>query len=257
MWAALWGAVAGACIGSFVSTWVLRWGDGRGIGGRSACDGCGRTLSAIDLIPIISWTAARGRCRSCAAPINGFHPFAELAFAVTGGACLAAYPHLGGAALMLFAWMVLTLALFDARLFWLPHAISAAMALSGWMMGGVAMEALGMSASLTDRLIGGIGGFAALWLVGAAYRALRGRDGMGGGDAPMLGAIGAWTGWSPLPLILLFAALAGLSVAMVRMVMGGAGGHADWRVMRLPLGTLMALAVAPALWLMLNLAPAQ
>jgi leader peptidase (prepilin peptidase)/N-methyltransferase len=51
-----------------------------------------------------------------------------------------------------------------------------------------------------------------LFLAGLAllYRRLRGFDGLGLGDAKLLGALGAWTGALSLPLILLGAALSGL-----------------------------------------------
>ena len=69
----------------------------------------------------------------------------------------------------------------------------------------------------------------------------------------IIGAVlGAWLGWAMLPMLLLFAALAGLAVAMVRKVRSGNEG-ADWRMMRLPLGTLLAVAVGPTLWLMVTL----
>ena len=49
------GLLVGAIIGSFLATILIRWPQGRGaMGGRSACDGCGRTLGARDLVPILS-----------------------------------------------------------------------------------------------------------------------------------------------------------------------------------------------------------
>ena len=65
----------------------------------------------------------------------------------------------------------------------------------------------------------------------------------------MLAAMGAWMGWQTLPFLLLFAALAGLSVALVRLLRTGAQDRRDWRVMRLPLGTLLALSAGPSLGL--------
>ena len=105
------------------------------------------------------------------------------------------------------------------------------------------MAALDMDVPLSDRLIAAAGGFAALWLVGAAYRRWRGRDGLGGGDAPFLAGIGAWTGWQLLPFLLLFAALGGMAIALVRY---GRDRQA-LASQRLPLGTLLALALPFAL----------
>lgn len=223
--------------------------------GRSACDSCGRTLSALDLVPLVSWLGLRGRCRTCGAKIAGAHIVIESVAATIGGVALGFIPNLGGAALALFGWQLLLLGWLDARHWWLPHGLSAILALSGLLFGGVAMAALGLNATPIDRMIGMAGGFAALAFIALVYRVLRGRDGLGGGDAPMLGAIGAWVGWAALPLVMLFAALAGIAVALVRGVRRTDGFAAEpLSQMRLPLGTLMAMATPFAVMAMRVLA---
>lgn len=241
------GTLSGLILGSFLATLILRWPAGRNIvGGRSACDSCHITLSPIHLIPLLSWAIQRGKCRQCGARIDPLHPAVEATCAAIGAAALAYAPSPAGFALALLGWQLLALGLLDARHYWLPHLLSLLLALSGLALGGVAMAVVGVDALLTDRLIGGAVGGGGLWLVGAAYRLLRKRDGLGGGDAPMLAAIGLWTGWMALPFILLLASLAGLAVAVVRMV-----GLRQQRSepIRLPLGTLMALAVLPGVTL--------
>ena len=46
---------------------------------RSACDSCGHTLGAIDLLPVINWIASRGRCRYCGTSVPAFYPLIEVA----------------------------------------------------------------------------------------------------------------------------------------------------------------------------------
>lgn len=244
------GTLLGAVWGSFIATWVIRAGRAQSVTGRSACDGCGRTLAIGDLVPLVSWAMQRGRCRTCQARIDPLHPATEAVAAIIGGLCLWHAPNGGGAALFLLGLLLLSLALFDARHFWLPHKLSATTALAGLLFGGIATASLGIDAALIDRLIGCASGFALLWLIGAGYKMLRGRDGVGGGDAPMLAALGAWLGWAALPMLLLFAALAGLAVAVTRLVKRDHRVTHDWRLMRLPLGTLLALATPPTLWLL-------
>jgi leader peptidase (prepilin peptidase)/N-methyltransferase len=89
-------------------------------------------------------------------------------------------------------------------------------------------------------------GYAGLWLVAALYRRVRGREGLGGGDPKLLGAIGAWLGWAALPLILLGASLLGLGLVLLDRLRGRAVAG-DTMV---PLGALMA-GVAWPLWLLL------
>lgn len=67
-------ALAGGALGSFAGVVASR-GVRASIGGRSRCDACGRTLEWYELVPLLSYPALRGRCRTCGAPI-GWAPFA-------------------------------------------------------------------------------------------------------------------------------------------------------------------------------------
>jgi leader peptidase (prepilin peptidase)/N-methyltransferase len=53
-----------------------------------------------------------------------------------------------------------------------------------------------------------------------AYRRLRGRDGLGGGDAKLIAAAGAWCGLEALPFVVLGSAVAGLLAALVLALAG-------------------------------------
>jgi leader peptidase (prepilin peptidase)/N-methyltransferase len=80
------------------------------------------------------------------------------------------------------------------------------------------------------------------------YRAIRGRDGLGGGDAKLLAAAGAWVGVRALPQVVLFAAIAGLVAAAGLRIAGVRLGAQS----ALPFGPFLALAtwlvwLAPAL----------
>ncbi|MCA1748747.1 MAG: A24 family peptidase, partial [Sphingomonadales bacterium] len=97
-------------------------------------------------------------------------------------------------------------------------------------------------ASWSDRAIGGLAGFAALFLIGEAYRLMRGREGLGAGDAKLLGALGIWFGWQGLPLLLLTASAIGIAAAMaLQWTRGGVD-----RLTALPFGSFLAVAA----WLM-------
>ena len=227
--AALLGAVAGAIVGSYLATLVQRWGRGEGAStGRSHCDGCGRTLGPAELVPLLSAAASRGRCRTCGARIDPLHWRVEAAAALIGGVSLLIAPTLQGAMLALFGWLLLPLVLLDWRHFWLPDRLTLVLALVG-----VAAGEWLMLAGWADRLVGGAVGFAALAALAWLYRRLRGREGLGGGDPKLLGAIGLWLGWAALPPVLLVAALLGLGAALP-------GGLQATR--RLPFGTMLGVA---------------
>lgn len=237
----------GAIFGSFIAALVVRWPQGRSVlRGRSACDACGVTLRPRDLVPIVSGVLADGKCRSCGAAIDPLHWRIEaiaLAIGASSGLMLSGGEALAAA---VFGWLLLALAALDVTEFWLPDELTVTLAVAGIVAGVV-----GIAPSMTDRLIGGAGGFTALWAIGAGYRLIRHREGLGGGDPKLLGAIGLWLGWQLLPAVLFLAALAGLGVVLFRLLTGRGATLAD----RLPLGTLMAIAAYPALLVMLMLAP--
>lgn len=237
--------IIGAIFGSFIAALVIRWPEGRSVmRGRSACDACGRVLGVHEVIPLVSALAIGGKCRTCAAPIDPLHWRIEAMAALIGVSAAAVLPIDLAVGAAVFGWLLLTLAALDVRAFWLPDEVTLTLAIGGLVSGW-----MGMAPALSDRLIGGAAGFAALWAIGAGYRVLRGREGLGGGDPKMLGAIGLWTGWALLPVIVFVAALAGLGVALF-WVLTGRGVRGDDR---LPLGTLMAIAAYPALVLMLGM----
>ncbi|MDQ3245893.1 MAG: prepilin peptidase [Pseudomonadota bacterium] len=229
----LLGALFGVIVGSFLATLCIRWPRGEQVvSGSSRCDGCGRKLRAADLVPVASYVLSRGKCRGCGGSILRIQLAVELAAAALAAAALALQPNAEGAALALFWLLLLAPAILDARHYWLPDRLTLVLALSGLAVGGVMS-----GVPLLDRLIGGLAGFLALALIALAYRTLRKREGLGGGDAKLLGAIGLWTGWAALPPIVLLAAMAGLAAAIAQR-----RSATD----RMPFGTL--LAIGAILW---------
>jgi prepilin signal peptidase PulO-like enzyme (type II secretory pathway) len=63
-------------------------------------------------------------------------------------------------------------------------------------------------------IVGAVVGYVFMIAVEFLYRHLRGRSGLGRGDAKLFAAAGAWVGWAGLPLVLLIAAGSGLVVAV-------------------------------------------
>ncbi|WP_246130421.1 prepilin peptidase [Nitrospirillum pindoramense] len=199
-------------IGSFLGVLVERLPAGRPVAwARSCCDACGHILGTLDLIPIVSFLMARGRCRHCAAPIPPFHLHIELAALLPAAIMVGVAGTLGiedpltlwaGAGL---GWTLLALALIDMRHMILPDALTLPLVAAGLALAWV--QAGTMPVDHAVAAAAGYGGLVALNLV---YRAVRGRDGMGRGDAKLLAAGGAWLGLAALPHVLLLSATCGL-----------------------------------------------
>lgn len=232
--------VAGLIVGSFLATLVIRWPEGRSVArGRSACDACGKLLWWWELLPLLSALASRGRCRGCGARIDPRHSLIEAACGVIGAVSGWVAPGVVGAGGAVFGWLLVALAALDVAELWLPDALTAPLALAG-----VATGLLGAEPPLVDRAIGGAAGYGVLALVAFGYRRWRGRDGLGGGDPKLMGAIGLWLGWRMLPFALLLASAAGLAAVLAARVAGREVG----RDTPVPFGALLAAAAYP-LWL--------
>lgn len=234
------GLVLGAIAGSFLATILIRWPQGRGaMTGRSHCDACDAALGPGELVPVLSYLVARGRCRRCGARIDPKHLAVELAAALLGVVAVLAHPLPLGLVTALLGWWLLLVALLDLEHQWLPDRLTLPLIPLGLLVAW-----MGLGPQLVERLAGAAIGWGGLALIALGYRALRGRDGLGGGDPKLLGALGAWVGAYHLPFVLLGAGVIGLGSALLMRLRGEEVGAAT----RLPLGTFLALAGWP-IWL--------
>lgn len=236
-----WGALVGApFIGSFLGVIIRRLPVGEPvIWGRSRCEGCGRVLAIGELVPVLSWLFARGRCRACRHRLGWFYPGVELAALAVA---LAAFAVDRGGWVWLdcvFGWWLLVLAWIDLRHWLLPDALTLPLILAG-----LAAAAAFAPASLAARALGAALGYLSLRLVAGAYRMLRGREGMGQGDAKLFAAAGAWVGAAGLPGVLLLAATSALAVVAGLRLAGIRLGAQS----ALPFGPFLAIA-AWLVWL--------
>lgn len=121
------------------------------------------------------------------------------------------YTHLASLALFL---LLATVALVDVRTRRIPDPLNALIVASG--LGATLL----LDGSLLNSVIGIVSGYGAMWGVSAGYRAVRGADGVGMGDAKLLAGAGAWLGWLGLPFVVLIASSVGLVWVAVKRLSG-------------------------------------
>lgn len=228
--------VLGLLVGSFLGLVSVRLPlGGRIVAGRSRCNGCGRSLGPLDLIPLLSFARSRGCCRTCGAAIPRRYPLMEAGAAIIGLWAGLSQPAMLPAALTaLLGWQLLLISVVDAENFWLPDALTLPLAAAGFAAAGL-LNPHALIASAT----GTVAGYVALQAIRLGYRALRGREGMGGGDPILFAAAGAWVGWPGLPSVLLWAAAAGLSVVAAIWLIRRSLAAAD----RLPFGVFLCIGL--------------
>lgn len=228
-------------IGSFLGVLIRRLPAGRPVVlGRSACEACGRVLAVRDLVPLMSYAALRGRCRMCGVRIGAGHIWIEIAALAVALGSISTQSGIARIwAGCVLGWILLALAWIDWEHMRLPDVLTLHLIVLGLLAGMVMDPDL-----VTDRAIAAAAGYLGFRAIGEGYRLLRGREGLGRGDAKLLAAAGAWVGLYRLPDVLLAGALLGLGVVLVQAVRLGRL-RAD---MLIPFGPALALATW-AVWL--------
>ncbi len=126
----------GLFLGSFFNVLADRLSKEETIGGRSRCDICKHTLAWYDLIPIISFTLLKGRCRYCRAPISYGHVYAEImtgvSFILTWYLSHQFYPTLALHIIhIVITGILIVMLLSDIRYQIIPDEMQIALALAG------------------------------------------------------------------------------------------------------------------------------
>jgi leader peptidase (prepilin peptidase)/N-methyltransferase len=117
---------------------------------------------------------------------------------------------------LMLGWLLAAMTAVDVAVFRLPDVLTAPMLVLGLL------ESIFLPGRpVLDHAIGAATGFAVLALLGWGYERLRGREGIGLGDAKLLGAAGAWLGWRPLPSVVLVACAVALVVVCVMVMSKG------------------------------------
>ena len=129
-------------------------------------------------------------------------------------------------------WALLTLAVTDFKFYMLPDFLTLPLIPAGLFVAWMADPA-----ALPGALIGTVCGFVFVIVLRWIYFAVRGREGMGFGDAKLLAAAGAWVSWIGLPSVVLIAAIAGLMLALLRAARTGTLEPMD----RVPFGAFLCL----------------
>jgi leader peptidase (prepilin peptidase)/N-methyltransferase len=269
----------GLAFGSFLNVCLSRWPAGESIvRPRSHCRQCNRTLAWWENVPLISWLALRGRCRTCRAWIGWRYPLVELAVGALWGLVgwsffsqfqdvdVALGPSLGlpqlglipAIAAMIFLWMMVGIAVMDAEHFWIADAAT----LPGIALGfaiPIFIESLLRTPlrwqspfwiHIGERLLAILAAAALILLIRWVYWLIRRREGIGLGDAKLMALLAAWLGLPGALLSFGLGVVLGALVAVVLLLIPSARRDSEsWALSKLPLGTFLCIGgIVSSLW---------
>jgi len=200
---------------------------------RSSCPHCGHQITALENIPVVSWLALGGKCRSCKAPISARYPTVELVTGLISGLLVWTFGSgWAGLGTLLFAYLLIAMTCIDYDTKLLPDDLTYPL-----LWAGLLININGTFVPLQDAVIGAAVGYLVLWAVYWLFKLVTGKEGMGYGDFKLLAALGAWLGWAMLPTIILLSSVVGALVGIGLIVFAKRG-----RDNPIPFGPYLAAA---------------
>lgn len=214
----------GTIIGSFLTVVVDRLPKNESIiQGRSHCDHCRRTLTAIDLIPLVSYVSLGGKCRYCKHKLSYFYPLIEsitgLLFVVvayilvgTNGALFLDDIRYGVAALyfLLIVCSLILIFFIDLRYGLIPFKIVLFALFVTFLW-----YAFSLPSGYLNPFLSGLGAFAFFLVL---FLITKGK-GMGFGDVTYVFFMGFVLGFPKIILALYIAFLTGAAVSVVLLIL--------------------------------------
>ena len=209
-------AALGLVLGSGLNCLALRLASNQKWAGkeRSACPHCHHTLSALELIPLVSWLIQKGKCRHCKAPISIRYPITEALLAVLYVSLLLKF----GLSLQLLTHLIFVSCLFCLSLVDLDTQIipdrfllipilfrAAELLLTGGFMG------------LWKGILPGLIVSVAVLIFSLIMDKILKKDTMGGGDIKLLFVIGLFLSFPEMLLMVMIACVVGIVMASLLM----------------------------------------
>ena len=199
----------------------------------STCPSCGHKIRAWENIPVISYLFLKGKCAKCKTGISIRYPLVELFTAI---ACTFAAYQFGVTSQALwavaFTYVLIALLFIDLDKMLLPDQLTLPLL---WL--GLLLSTQNIFVGTTDAIIGAATGYLSLWSVYWLFKLVTGKEGMGYGDFKLLAALGAFTGWQGLPIIILLSSLVGAIAGILIMIIQNKG-----KSLAIPFGPYLAVA---------------
>lgn len=199
----------------------------------STCPSCGHKIRAWENIPVISYLFLKGKCAKCKVGISIRYPLVELFTAI---ACTFAAYQFGVTSQALwavaFTYVLVALLFIDLDKMLLPDQLTLPLL---WL--GLLLSTQHVFVGTTDAIIGAAAGYLSLWSVYWLFKLATGKEGMGYGDFKLLAALGAYTGWQGLPVIILLSSFVGAVAGVLIMVFQNKG-----KSLAIPFGPYLAVA---------------
>jgi leader peptidase (prepilin peptidase)/N-methyltransferase len=271
----IFAGLMGLAFGSFLNVCLSRWPAGESVvAPRSHCRQCGRPLAWWENLPLVSWLALGGRCRTCRAWIGWRYPLVEFAvaalWAYTASQALPRilypykielFPHahiIEFFELLLLYWILVALATLDAEHLWIPDRITLplitllSLVFIFPFVRHITYNDISIKAAwfIAEYFLGILAAAGLILLIRWSYWLIRRREGVGLGDAKLMALLAAWLGLPQALLAFAVGVMLGALAAIVVLVIPKARRESkSWATSKLPLGTFLCIGgIVSSFW---------
>lgn len=199
----------------------------------SRCPQCGHSIKPWQNLPVISYLLLKGRCKGCNSKISLQYPAVELLTAILVTVTAVEFgPSWGFLAAAVLTFYLIAMSGIDIKIQMLPDAMTLPLL---WL--GLLLSLKPLFIDPTQAILGAALGYLSLWSVYWLFKLVTGKEGMGYGDFKLLALLGAWTGPSLLPLIIVLSAFAGAAIGLGLILIQGRD-----KAQPMPFGPYLAIA---------------
>jgi leader peptidase (prepilin peptidase)/N-methyltransferase len=275
----------GLVLGSFLNVVIYRLpADESIVFPPSYCPSCETPIRWYDNIPVLSWLILDGECRECGDPISLQYPVVELLTSalsvalwikvvLTGPSAEGIFSPATVSVFVLYAvfiYLLVAISFIDLEHMIVPHrltAIGVAVGIATPVLLDFIVPVGGLQyfwppTTFMESIFGVLAGGMVIVFIFYGYLAVRGIEGIGGGDVTLMAMIGAWLGWPAIIFVLFAASFQGLAAAGIASLVdsdflvpselidtpeeddGVEQEHDDSGGLAIPFGPFLALAAA-------------
>lgn len=178
----------------------------------SHCPNCNHQLTAIELIPILSYIFLGAKCKNCHIKISPFYPIFEF---ITGFLFMMAYKIFGlnleTLLAIIFLSTLVIVFISDYQTMIIPDQVIVVSAILMIILMFFTRGLFGVGLSIINGTIA----FGTMWLLKALGDYMFKKESMGGGDIKLLFLFGLYFGWEMSIISIFIASFIGLPVSII------------------------------------------
>jgi len=212
--------VLGSIWGSFCNVCIYRLPDNDSVvTKRSFCRSCRNKIKWYDNIPLLSFIFLKGKCRSCKNKISSQYFLVELISAISFLLIYFIY-GISITTLLLIILSIFFIIIFfiDLKHYIIPNELTFPLMLIGFIKSFDPNLNQTIFPNYINSLLGGLLGYAVIWLIIFLYKKIRNKEGMGLGDAKLMAVVGFWFGWVSVPFTIFISSAVALILVIPSLI---------------------------------------